>query len=798
MKQQKKQAGITVFYSYAHEDESLREQLEKRLSMLRRQGLISEWHDRQIAAGTEWAKEIDAHLETASVILLLVSSDFLASDYCYDIEMQRALERHARGEARVIPIILRPCEWQQAPFAHLQALPHNGKSAAEWNNLDAAFLDITQGIRKALEQRISLPQLSDVQRQNRTQLLKRVQAIWIEGLLEQSLHQAAWMDLHLREQPDALENPWRFQVQELDQAPRDLPADTSIVQVYDEADGELLILGEPGSGKTTLLLQLARTLLDRAEADESLLMPVVFNLSSWAQKQEPLVLWLVEELKTKYQVPRQVGQHWIEAKQVLPLLDGLDEVASTARDACVQAIIAYHDEQSQAGTPVVICCRSEEYQALSLRLPLQRAVRILPLTQEQIDEYLSTAENQLEELRQALRDDRELCELACRPLMLSIFTLAYQGGNAVGLPTVSTQEQTLHAVFESYVKRMLTRRGTLQQWTQEQFLSWLRYFARQLDLRQQTLFSVESLQPNWLPGKQQHLYWWGLILSTVLFFGPVNGLLFALAGGLGGKLFDGPVGKHFHGPGGGLLIGLLIGLLMGLIFAFTLLPQRSHLMIRPGERFHWSWQVAQSALRASLGGMLPLWILWEAIILAGTRQLFGLGPLSEWLISGLGLFAEWPISLGFILLVALVSGLLFGLVGATMTERAHFSPNEGIWRSGKNGLVIGLLVGTLAGLATGRFSGLPGGLLAAQSVGLLVGLHLGLETFTLHFILRLFLWRLNYLPWNVVAFLNEAAERLLLRKMGGSYIFMHRLLLEYFASLDEPISIERTSAEEKI
>lgn len=123
MKQQKKQAGVTVFYSYAHEDELLREQLEKCLSMLRRQGLISEWHDRQIAAGTEWAKEIDAYLETASVILLLVRSDFIASHYCYDIEMQRALERHARGEARVIPVILRPCEWREAPFAHLQVLP---------------------------------------------------------------------------------------------------------------------------------------------------------------------------------------------------------------------------------------------------------------------------------------------------------------------------------------------------------------------------------------------------------------------------------------------------------------------------------------------------------------------------------------------------------------------------------------------------------------------------------------------------------------------------------------------------
>src|SRR5690349_3848051 len=154
MKQQKKQAGVSVFYSYAQEDEQLREQLQKHLSMLRRQELISEWHDRQIIAGVEWAKEIDAQMETASVILLLVSSAFLASDYCFDIEMQRALERHTRKDACVIPIILRPCEWQEAPFAHIQILPNNGVPVTEWSNPDAAFLNIAEGIRRAIEQRI--------------------------------------------------------------------------------------------------------------------------------------------------------------------------------------------------------------------------------------------------------------------------------------------------------------------------------------------------------------------------------------------------------------------------------------------------------------------------------------------------------------------------------------------------------------------------------------------------------------------------------------------------------------------
>src|SRR6266700_3395645 len=116
---------VAVFYAYAHEDELLRDQLEKHLSLLSRQGLISEWHDRQIVAGTEWAKQIDEHLETASIILLLISPDFLASDYCYDIEMQRSLERHRRGEAQVIPIVVRPVDWHDAPFARLHCLPRD-------------------------------------------------------------------------------------------------------------------------------------------------------------------------------------------------------------------------------------------------------------------------------------------------------------------------------------------------------------------------------------------------------------------------------------------------------------------------------------------------------------------------------------------------------------------------------------------------------------------------------------------------------------------------------------------------
>jgi hypothetical protein len=143
---------LNVFYSYAHEDESWRRELEKHLSMLKRQGFITGWHDREISAGTEWAGEIQAHLDAAQLILLLVSPDFLASDYCYSIEMTRAIERHAAREARVIPIILRPCDWTYSPLSKLQVLPQDGHAVTSWPNRDTAFLNITEGIRRVVHE----------------------------------------------------------------------------------------------------------------------------------------------------------------------------------------------------------------------------------------------------------------------------------------------------------------------------------------------------------------------------------------------------------------------------------------------------------------------------------------------------------------------------------------------------------------------------------------------------------------------------------------------------------------------
>ncbi|MGE0820554.1 MAG: TIR domain-containing protein [Candidatus Binatia bacterium] len=147
-----KKPKVRLFISYSHTDHELLEELEKHLIILKRQGIIEAWHDRLIASGESWTETISAHLEESDVILLLVSADFVASDYCYSIEMRRALEKHAVREALVLPIILRPVDWHGSPFGILQALPQGAKPITTWVNRDEAWVDVVRGVRAAIEE----------------------------------------------------------------------------------------------------------------------------------------------------------------------------------------------------------------------------------------------------------------------------------------------------------------------------------------------------------------------------------------------------------------------------------------------------------------------------------------------------------------------------------------------------------------------------------------------------------------------------------------------------------------------
>jgi TIR domain len=140
------QSPLQVFISYSHADKKYLEDLQKHLSILKRLKVIDSWIDQEIKAGDHWDKKISEKMDSANIFLLLVSSDFISSNYCYDVELDVALDRDARKEARVIPVILRNCLWKESRLGHLQALPPEGKPISAWDDVDSAMTAVAKGI----------------------------------------------------------------------------------------------------------------------------------------------------------------------------------------------------------------------------------------------------------------------------------------------------------------------------------------------------------------------------------------------------------------------------------------------------------------------------------------------------------------------------------------------------------------------------------------------------------------------------------------------------------------------------
>ncbi|HEX2907554.1 MAG TPA: NACHT domain-containing protein, partial [Phototrophicaceae bacterium] len=590
------------------------------------------------------------------------------------------------------------------------------------------------------------PALTPTERRNRERMLQKVRDFWVKGVLEKSLYAEVRLELGLEYRPGAVENPWDTVLQHAQYGDYQLPPSAKAADVFHDLNGELLILGQPGSGKTTTLLELARDLINWAEPDETLPMPVIFNLSSWAQERKPLADWLAGELNTKYQVPKKVAQEWIKTDTLTLLLDGLDEVAETHRNACVAAINAYRAEHGFVD--LVVCSRIEEYDQLSTKLNLQGAIVLKPLTMEQIKDYLTVFGDKTITLRKLLEDKSQLFEIAQSPLMLSIMIMAYQVENMppdaaiVGRGLVGRMRlyDPYKLLFDLYVKHMFKRRVPETRYTLEQTQKWLSWLARDMVKFEQTTFYIEGLQPTWLKTHvQRRQYRIGNFLAS----GPVIGLVVGLAGGLVGGLIYGAI----IGFGVGLVVGLAVGAVNE---------------IEAAERL--TWRLNRLRLVIAL--------------------LFGLAiGLAIGLVYGLAIGLVYGLAIG------LVYGLAIGLRTVEHVE-ARIQPNQGIRRSARNALLIGLAYGLAYGLTFGLavlVVGLIYGLISELAVVMVVGLVMGGggDAVVQHLTLRFIIMRAGYTPWNYARFLDFCAERVFLRKVGGGYIFVHRLLLDYFAGLAE-------------
>lgn len=251
-------------------------------------------------------------------------------------------------------------------------------------------------------------------KQNRDHMLKRLR-LYCEQIRSQSLQEAVQMELGLAERPVAVQNALSLSLHLPKPLEQPLPPHTSITQAYELAQCELLILGEPGAGKSTLLLELAHHLVELAEQDATQPLPILLPLSSWATKHPPLHEWLIEQVALLYGVSKGLSQQLLQGEQLLPLLDGLDEVEASQRAACIAAINAYHHEHLQ---PLVVCSRTSEYEAAATKVQfaLHSAVVVQPLSKEQVDAYLVNMGKPLEGLHAALQKNTVLQDLATTPL----------------------------------------------------------------------------------------------------------------------------------------------------------------------------------------------------------------------------------------------------------------------------------------------------------------------------------------------------------------------------------------------
>ncbi|HEX7182095.1 MAG TPA: DUF4062 domain-containing protein [Thermoanaerobaculia bacterium] len=690
--------------------------------------------------------------------------------------------------------------------------------------------DLTTRVLTTLLQRKSAPALTP-ERRKLLKLLDKVRQAWIEGVLEPST-KTGKIEPGREACPEAVASAWEG-------VRPDSPAteiEGPLLDLFRESQRNLLILGEPGSGKTTALLRLLRGLASEAERDPDSPVPVYLDLSSWAERRGSLADWLAREINERYRFDPDTARQWVRDRQLLPLLDGLDEVERECRSDCVDAIHGFLTSHGENG--VAVACRTQDYEDLPARLKLENAVVLRPLAPEQIDRYLAAAGPELETLRQAVAGDDGLQELAQSPLMLSLMDGAFRGAGSETLDPVlaGPHEARRRRVLESYVERMEKRPGS-RRYAAERTRGALAWLARGMLAHNLAWFQVEELQPSWLSGPGQR--WVYALLSRGI--GGALLVLPVMALALAARLASAPAALTL------LPLGFAAGMLVGSTDALWTRRAGS----RTVQAGLWRWARRSLLLGAEVsllgllawralgdrGPTLPLWLALAVVfglafgsraggVASDTRVFEVLKAGWSWRgalagapgLAGAGLLVltvhsrtapsydqatRSPAGILAILAVlgALLGGFLGGLEGRSLAVRKK--PNLGLRRAlGNTGrvmirttaiLILAILV-ILGGkyvfdmVRSGDVPGLKlGALLWGLGLSLLVGLWAGLWFSGMDILQNLTLRALISLSGRFPArwprFLTHACERGLLRRAGGSYVFANRLLRDHFASL---------------
>lgn len=582
---------------------------------------------------------------------------------------------------------------------------------------------------------------------NKRNLIDNMRVFWINKMNQQFESGIKYLDLDYEEVPDAIDPPWSLGLEQYPTPSKSIFG-KSIFELFMEAGGALLILGDEGMGKTVALVKLAEDLMKFEEKNRDWPIPIILNLGRWDNKYNSIASWMVEEISSYYSVDKEFTETGLATTGFHILLDGLDEIPYKYRSKCINFINQFRADPNYSKTKIVVCCRKTEYFRQTLKLELNKAIQIKPLSLGQAYDFLKIKNDEFSRILNTFNNDEEFKDFIASPLNLSVLANILIDENTLNTWNTFTYEEKINLIFSLYVDHMFVRRNNDSDFNYNYTIKMLAWLASQMNSRGSNEFYIENLQPDWLLTQNQKNWFFlcsGLLDGIVV--GAFAMVIFTIAFGL-------PMG---------IAAGLIIGIIIGIVEGLSSSPFQISLI----ENINWEWS------RAFRG--------------------FVLGQVGK-LLTSIKIDHAEKLTFGFRDEVrrSILSGFVLGAILGFRTRpldkkklETYNNPEEGVWRSAENALQKAALMGVaLTFLVILFLKEALSGIILGMYFGTALFLIFGGKAFIQNFILQSMISKSHYLPWKLMPFLEYGKFLSILKGERNHYKFIFPALQDYFADLE--------------